>query len=86
MSFVQALCGTNNSISALSSLDKALVTHAKAHRSDSLVTGVSQYRTVENGHGGVHQMRVEEEEDPPQSMMLYQSPPTLPETIHNDTY
>ena len=31
-------------------------------------------------------MRVEEEEDPPQSMMLYQSPPTFPETIHNDTY
>ena len=30
-------------------------------------------------------MRVEEEEDPPQSMMLYQSPPAFPETIHNDT-
>ena len=68
MSFVQALflaCGTNDSISALSSLDKALVTHAKAHRSDSLVTGVSQHRAVKNGHGGVHQMRVEEEKDPP---------------------
>ena len=42
----------------------------EAHRSDSLVTGVSQHRAVQDGHGGVHQMRVEEEEDPPQPMHM----------------
>ena len=74
------VCGIN----PFNFLSPALTKHwlymylQEPHRSNSLITWVSQHRAVKNGHGSVHQMRVEEEKDPPQSIVLYQSPPAFP--------